>query len=97
MHSELERQLDGVKKCEPWEHLLADAGPHDHIVQLYQHQDFLNSAGCRFVGAGGESSKLNRTYNGWCHISSSGPHGLDLVQLTYEQVVHNQIPHVYAS
>jgi hypothetical protein len=30
---------------------VVDAGPHDHIVQLYQDQDFLNRAVCRFAGA----------------------------------------------
>ena len=43
MHRELER--------EPWDHLVADAAPSDHIVQLYQDQDFLNRAVCRFAGA----------------------------------------------
>jgi hypothetical protein len=52
MHPQLERQANGVKKCEPWKQLLTDAAPHDHIVQLHQDQDFLNSAVCRFVGAG---------------------------------------------
>lgn len=36
---------------EPWVHLVCDAGPSDHIVQLYQDQDFLNRAVCRFAGA----------------------------------------------
>jgi hypothetical protein len=30
---------------------LADAGPRDHIVQLYQDQQFLNRAVCRFAAA----------------------------------------------
>jgi hypothetical protein len=34
---------------EPWDGLLADAGPRDHIVQLYQDQQFLNRAVCRFA------------------------------------------------
>jgi hypothetical protein len=34
-----------------WDRLVADAGPSDHIVQLYQDQDFLNRAVCRFAGA----------------------------------------------
>ena len=37
---------------ETWDRVVADAAPGDHIVQLYQDQDFLNSAVCRFVGAG---------------------------------------------
>src|SRR6204780_1221757 len=36
---------------EPWHGLLADAGPRDHIVQLYQDQQFLNRAVCRFAAA----------------------------------------------
>jgi hypothetical protein len=31
--------------------MLADATSRDHIVQLYQDQDFLNRAVCRFAGA----------------------------------------------
>ena len=31
--------------------VLADAAPYHHIVQLYQDQDFLNRAVCRFAGA----------------------------------------------
>jgi len=36
---------------EPWDGVLADAAPSDHIVQLYQDEDFLNRAVCRFAGA----------------------------------------------
>src|SRR5712671_2118753 len=36
---------------EPWGGLLASAGPRDHIVQLYQDQEFLNRAVCRFAAA----------------------------------------------
>ncbi|MGH9574146.1 MAG: MEDS domain-containing protein, partial [Candidatus Acidiferrales bacterium] len=44
---------DGVGTAgrEPWCGLLADAAPHDHIVQLYQDQQFLNRAVCRFAAA----------------------------------------------
>jgi hypothetical protein len=35
----------------PWGRLLADAKPRDHIVQLYQDQEFLNRAVCRFAAA----------------------------------------------
>jgi len=52
MHSDLERRADALRKCEPWEQLLAGASPHDHIVQLYQDHDFLNSAVCRYIAAG---------------------------------------------
>lgn len=33
MHRKLERQVDGVNKCEPWDRVVADAAPCDHIVQ----------------------------------------------------------------
>jgi hypothetical protein len=36
---------------EPWGGLLAGAAPRDHIVQLYQDQQFLNRAVCRFAAA----------------------------------------------
>jgi hypothetical protein len=36
---------------EPWGRLLAEAKPRDHIVQLYQDQEFLNRAVCRFAAA----------------------------------------------
>ena len=36
---------------EPWCGLLAGAAPCDHIVQLYQDQQFLNRAVCRFAAA----------------------------------------------
>ncbi|MGH9528614.1 MAG: MEDS domain-containing protein [Terriglobales bacterium] len=36
---------------EPWGDLLAGAAPRDHIVQLYQDQQFLNRAVCRFAAA----------------------------------------------
>ena len=36
---------------EPWSGLLASAAPRDHIVQLYQDQQFLNRAVCRFAAA----------------------------------------------
>lgn len=36
---------------EPWCRLLVDAAPSDHIVQLYQDQQFLNRAVCRFAAA----------------------------------------------
>ncbi|MEA2681502.1 MAG: hypothetical protein QOK03_3224, partial [Candidatus Binataceae bacterium] len=34
-----------------WDNLLADTAPRDHVVQLYQDQDFLNRAVCRFAAA----------------------------------------------
>ena len=36
---------------EPWCGLLTGAAPRDHIVQLYQDQQFLNRAVCRFAAA----------------------------------------------
>jgi hypothetical protein len=36
---------------EPWCGLLSSAAPRDHIVQLYQDQQFLNRAVCRFAAA----------------------------------------------
>jgi hypothetical protein len=36
---------------EPWSGILANASPCDHIVQLYQDQEFLNRAVCRFAAA----------------------------------------------
>src|SRR6204780_5003084 len=53
---------------EPWHGLLADAGPRDHIVQLYQDQQFLNRAVCRFAAAAlanGEGVILVPTQEHW--------------------------------
>jgi MEDS: MEthanogen/methylotroph, DcmR Sensory domain len=53
---------------EPWDPVVADAGPADHIVQLYQDQDFLNRAVCRFAGAAitnGEGIILVPTLSHW--------------------------------
>jgi hypothetical protein len=36
---------------ESWSGLLSRAAPRDHIVQLYQDQEFLNRAVCRFAAA----------------------------------------------
>jgi hypothetical protein len=36
---------------EPWRNLLHDAAPAEHIVQLYQDEQFLNRAVCRFAAA----------------------------------------------
>jgi hypothetical protein len=63
-----EPRPDGAIEPEPWEHVVADAGPHDHIVQLYQDQDFLNRAVCRFAGAAianGEGLILVPTLTHW--------------------------------
>jgi hypothetical protein len=53
---------------EPWSGLLASAGPRDHIVQLYQDQNFLNRAVCRFAAgaiANGEGVILVPTMAHW--------------------------------
>ena len=60
MHPDLER--------EPWDEVVANASPSDHIVQLYQDQDFLNRAVCRFAGAAlaaGEGLILVPTHEHW--------------------------------
>jgi DcmR-like sensory protein len=57
-----------VSTPEPWDRLVADARPHDHIVQLYQDQEFLNRAVCRFAGAAlanGEGLILVPTLTHW--------------------------------
>jgi MEDS: MEthanogen/methylotroph, DcmR Sensory domain len=68
MHREHDREADGVSECEPWDRVVADAAPCDHIVQLYQDQDFLNRAVCRFAGAAlanGEGLILVPTLTHW--------------------------------
>src|SRR5438874_6505075 len=53
---------------ETWDRVVADAAPCDHIVQLYQDQDFLGRAVCRFAGAGftnGEGIILVSTLTHW--------------------------------
>jgi hypothetical protein len=53
---------------EAWGGLLASAGPRDHIVQLYQDQEFLNRAVCRFAAsaiANGEGVILVPTAAHW--------------------------------
>jgi hypothetical protein len=53
---------------EPWCGLLANAAPRDHIVQLYQDQQFLNRAVCRFAAAAmanGEGVILVPTAEHW--------------------------------
>jgi hypothetical protein len=63
MKLELQRDRD-----EPWHHVVTEAAPCDHIVQLYQDQDFLNRAVCRFAGAAlsnGEGIILVPTLTHW--------------------------------
>jgi hypothetical protein len=61
-------EMDGLNQREPWGGLLATAGPRDHIVQLYQDQQFLNRAVCRFAAsaiANGEGVILVPTAAHW--------------------------------
>ena len=62
-------KADGVSgKDEAWHSLLAHASPRDHIVQLYQDQEFLNRAVCRFAAgaiANGEGVILVPTQAHW--------------------------------
>jgi hypothetical protein len=55
-------------QAEPWCGLLSGAAPRDHIVQLYQDQQFLNRAVCRFAAsaiANGEGVILVPTIAHW--------------------------------
>lgn len=68
MHNDLERQADTQRKFESWDRLLTHAGPCDHVVQLYQDEDFLSRAVCRFAGgalANGEGIILVPTLTHW--------------------------------
>ena len=59
---------DASREHHEWDRLLADAGPRDHVVQLYQDQDFLNRAVCRFAAAAlanGEGLILVPTVRHW--------------------------------
>ena len=67
MAQEFERAVD-VKESEPWERVVTHAAPADHIVQLYQDEEFLNRAVCRFAGAAianGEGLILVPTASHW--------------------------------
>jgi hypothetical protein len=64
----LGREKNDSKAREQWDRLLADATPPDHVVQLYQDQDFLNRAVCRFAAAAlanGEGLILVPTVSHW--------------------------------
>ena len=59
---------DHKADSQPWDPLVAKALPCDHIVQLYQDQEFLNRAVCRFAGAAlanGEGVILVPTLTHW--------------------------------
>jgi hypothetical protein len=46
-----ERDGSSAEGREPWRRVLNEAGPKDHIVQLYQDEQFLNRAVCRFAAS----------------------------------------------
>ena len=50
MDRELDGDAEGMKE-QPWDRVIANAVPCNHIVQLYQDPDFLTRAVCRFAGA----------------------------------------------
>jgi len=61
-------EATGLNPGESWDGLLSSAGPRDHIVQLYQDQQFLNRAVCRFAAgaiANGEGVILVPTSAHW--------------------------------
>ena len=67
-NSDLSHEKGDSREHADWDRLLADAGPSDHVVQLYQDQDFLNRAVCRFAGAAlanGEGLILVPTVKHW--------------------------------
>jgi len=68
MHRKLDQEAGRTRGSEPWDRVIADAAECDHIVQLYQDQDFLNRAVCRFAGAAianGEGVILVPTLTHW--------------------------------
>ena len=67
-NGDLSHEKGDSREHADWDRLLADAGPSDHVVQLYQDQDFLNRAVCRFAGAAlanGEGVILVPTVKHW--------------------------------
>jgi MEDS: MEthanogen/methylotroph, DcmR Sensory domain len=57
-----------VTDDQPWDPVVRDPGCNDHIVQLYQDEEFLNRAVCRFAGAAitnGEGLILVPTLRHW--------------------------------
>jgi hypothetical protein len=68
MHDHTARHLETERTSESWDRLVENAGPCDHIVQLYQDEDFLSRAVCRFAGgalANGEGIILVPTPAHW--------------------------------
>jgi hypothetical protein len=73
MHREADTRPDGSSTSETWGRVVTDAAPRDHIVQLYQDDNFLNRAVCRFAGAAlanGEGIILVPTLTHWNAIRS---------------------------
>jgi hypothetical protein len=57
-----------VSSGQPWDRIVRDPASTDHIVQLYQDEEFLNRAVCRFAGAAitnGEGLILVPTLSHW--------------------------------
>jgi hypothetical protein len=68
MEGEHERHREWPDEAWSWDRVLADATAPDHIVQLYQDQDFLGRAVCQFgvaALANGESFILISTLPHW--------------------------------
>src|SRR5258708_11224980 len=71
MQAEPEGDREGVRNVVAWEQVVAEAVPCDHIVQLYQEQDFMSYAVGRFALAGlakGEGVILVSTDPHWTAI-----------------------------
>ena len=67
-NSDLSLEKAGSREHCDWDRLLTEAAPRDHVVQLYQDQDFLNRAVCRFAAAAlanGEGVILVPTVKHW--------------------------------
>jgi hypothetical protein len=68
MRGEPENEYGRPEEVWPWDRVLADATAPDHIVQLYQDEDFLDRAVCRFGSAAlanGEGFLLASTLPHW--------------------------------
>jgi len=68
MDGEPESQGGWPEEAWPWDRVLADASAPDHIVQLYQDEDFLSRAVSRFAAgalAGGDAFLLVCTPAHW--------------------------------
>jgi hypothetical protein len=68
MQGDHEGQGGQREELRPWDRVVAGATAPDHIVQLYQDQDFLGRAVCRFGGAAlanGEGFLMASTPTHW--------------------------------